>query len=196
MALYEITFLTKEESDPGIKAAIEAVGGTIENESSLGRKHLAYPIKKQTQAVYTSYDFAAPASILADLNRRLSLNTEILRYLIVTKEQERADKAVTKTVREAIAAAEKLGDTVAEDQSSKTKDQIGEEPVVDEIAEPTVPAEPVVAEITPQPEEPKPARKPRAKKATSPADTESLVEVTEEDRLKALEDKLGEILKD
>jgi small subunit ribosomal protein S6 len=202
MALYEITFLTKEESDPGVRTTLEEAGLSIQEESTLGRKRLAYPIKKETQAVYTSYVFDAAPTAITELNRKLSLNTNILRYLIVTKEIARANKEVSKTVREAIAAAEKLEDTVVETPAIVE----AETPVVEEetVVEAPVEAEtPAVEELVEAPTEEsvavaaepaKPARKPRAKKAEAPE--ENAATATEEDRLKALEDKLGEILKD
>jgi small subunit ribosomal protein S6 len=218
MALYEITFLTREESDPGVRAAIEEAGGTIEAESSMGRRRLAYPILKETQAVYTSFVFSAPTTAIAVIDRKFRLNTGIMRHLIVTKALPQADKSVTKTVREAIEAAEKLED--AADVKEEPKAPVAAAPapveeVVAEVAEPLIetvaeaaPAEALVVETetedadtldleandettkeTPVAEE-KPARKPRAKKV------EDAASATEEDRLKALEDKLGEILKD
>ncbi len=246
MSLYEITFLTKEETDPGVRPLLEEMGAAINGESTLGRRRLAYPIKKETQAVYTTYVFDIEPSQLADFNRRLGLNTNILRYLIVTKETARADKEVSKTVREAIEAAEKLEDTVSElpatppaskqvaeavetivteapmateaaaepeivtppaadaaDQDKGVTEPAplaAEQPVNDQSAsEPEteeVPAEtkdqndqaaPVEAEA--------PAKPRRAKKAEAPVEQDAAT-ATEEDRLKALEDKLGEILKD
>lgn len=216
MALYEITFLTKEESDPGVRAAIEEAGGTVEVESSMGRRRLAYPILKETQAVYTTFVFSAEKSAIAGLDRKFRLNTGIMRHLIVTKALPQADKSVNKTVREAIEAAEKLEDAPSVEESKKTEKaapavvetaveapvetpEVVEAPVEEAaeteelIADETSATDTVVAEVkeeTPEVTEEKPARKPRAKKV------EDAASATEEDRLKALEDKLGEILKD
>lgn len=196
MALYEITFLTREESDPGVRSAIEEAGGTIQAETSMGRKRLAYPINKETQAVYTTFVFDADTKSIAGIDRRLRLNSNVLRHLIVVKETPKADKEVSKTVREAIAAAEKLEDITEEPKAApKTETPAVEEtPVVEEAPATVAETEAVVeteAVETPAEEE-KPAKKTRAKKA----DVADAASVTEEDRLKALEDKLGEILKD
>lgn len=206
MALYEITYLTLEESDPGVRTAIEEAGGAIESESSMGRRRLAYPINKEMQAVYTSFVFDVAKTAIAGLDRKFRLNTNILRHLIVVKELPKADKSVSKTVREAIAAAEKLDDTITETKPTVVAPAVEEAPVVEEtpaaeeVVETTpevesteAPAEEALAtteETTKESTEAKPARKPRAKK------TEDAASATEEDRLKALEDKLGEILKD
>lgn len=180
MSLYEITFLTKEESDTGVRKTIEELGGTIEGESSLGRKRLIYPIQKETQAVYTTFIFDAPSIALTALNRKLGLNNEVLRYLVVRKEAAKSTKEVSKAIREAIAAAEKLQDTTEE---MKREEVVENQEKVTETPE-------VSIEETP---EEKPVKKTRDKKAEKKEDAAA---VTEEDRLKALEDKLGEILKD
>lgn len=212
MALYEITFLTRDETDPGVRPLLEEAGLTIQEESTLGRKRLAYPIKKETAAVYTSYVFDADKQAIAEINRKLGLNTNVLRYLIVTKDIARANKEVSKTVREAIAAAEKLEDTVAEEPTAQEAiveaetpavelESIEEAPADEEVAiEAETPAveEPVVEEIAEETvaAEEKPAKKTRAKKVAEVPVEENAATATEEDRLKALEDKLGEILKD
>ncbi len=176
MSLYEITFLTKEEADPGVRDLLTTLGGEISEESSLGRRRLVYPIKKESQAVYTTYVFSIDAKQLVELNRRLSLNTQLLRYLITVKPVERVDKEVSKTVREAIAAAEKLEDTPVEISTKLTE--------TPEIAP---------LEITDDAAVEEPGEKKRRTKKTEPADA---AEATEDDRLKALEDKLSDILKD
>lgn len=205
MALYEITFLTKEETDPGVRQAIEALGASVSDESSLGRRRLAYPIKKETQAVYTTYVFEAEAGQLPELNRRLRLNGAVLRYLIVQKPTERVDKEVTKTVREAIAAAEKLGEMPTDEPTAVVEASESDAAIaaatadvaaadVSQAVEVISQDEPVAtteAETTEEVVAPK-AKTARAKKSAM-ADA---AEATEEDRLKALEDKLGEILKD
>ncbi len=207
MALYEITFLTKEEADPGVKAAIEEAGGTIQVESTMGRRRLVYPINKETQAVYTTFVFDINEAAQAALDRKLRLNTAIIRHLIVTKRIPKANKEVSKTVREAIAAAEMLEDTVAEpvnqevvntnqEETEATKMEALDKAIADEIPAEEAPDETVVTEettpeVTETAKEEKPKRAP--KKAAKNQDAS---EATEEDRLKALEDKLSDILKD
>ncbi len=202
MALYEITFLTKEEADPGVKAAIEEAGGTIQNESSMGRRRLAYPINKETQAVYTTFVFDADSKVIAGIDRKLRLNANVMRHLIVTKRIVQPSKEVSKTVREAIEAAEKLEDTVADTSAPVVMPEPVEEVApVEEAVVAEAPAE-EVAEVAPDAapaeetaEEVKEEKPKRAAKKTVKADANA-AEATEEDRLKALEDKLSDILKD
>lgn len=185
MALYEITFLTKEEADPGVRQLIEEVNGTIGEESTLGRRRLVYQIQKETQAVYTTLVFEIEPEQLAELDRKLRQNSAILRYLLIRKVAAKQAKEVSKAVREAIAQAEKLEDTVEE----KPEVPMSEVELPVDVEEQPAPVAEPVAE--------KPARKPRVKKVEKPAEIpETAEEATEEERMKALEDKLGEILKD
>ena len=200
MALYEVTFLTKEETDPGVKAAIEEAGGTIQAESAMGRRRLAYPINKETQAVYTTFVFDADEKAITGIDRKLRLNTNIMRHLIVTKRIAQPSKEVSKTVREAIEAAEKLEDTVADVSTPVVMPEPVEEVAPAEeavVAEAPVEVEaaPEVAPTEEVKEEAKEEKPKRASKKTVKADADA-AEATEEDRLKALEDKLSDILKD
>ncbi len=190
MALYEITFLTKEETDPGVRAVLEANQASVTDESSLGRRRLAYPINKETQAVYTTYVFDCQITALPEIKRRLDLNTQILRYLLTVKRVVQPDKEMSKTVREAIEAAEKLEDTVAETPAPAAPVELPVETVETTEATPEAAEEPAETPVAPE----APVKKPRAKKLEKPVEDASTA--TEVDRLKALEDKLGEILKD
>lgn len=83
MKLYELTYIAQAEGDPGVVTAIETADGRVTSERTLGRRQLAYPIKKQTAGYYTTLRFNAPAEALAELNRTLSLNPGIIRFLLV-----------------------------------------------------------------------------------------------------------------
>lgn len=192
MALYEITFLTKEETDPGVRDLIEQAGGAITEESTLGQRRLTYPIKKQIQAVFTTYGFDIDPDSLAELNQKLRLDSAILRYLMVTKPILKADKEVSKTVREAIEAAEKLEDTLPEAMVETPTVATTLEPVEEAVAEAPATASTEPAEVpSASGRKGRATKKAEGRASAKPADA---AEATEEDRLKALEDKLGEIL--
>lgn len=207
MALYEITFLTKEETDPGVRNLLEQVGGAITDESRLGRRRLAYPINKETQAAYTTYGFDILSAKLTEIDQKLRLNNDILRYLIVAKPLLKADKQVTKTVREAIKAAEKLEDTLPEAKAETAPTEESSVSVEEAIeaalsreAETAAPVEidgkPAKRRVAKKTEKTpaQPAAEDVAGATVREAAGADAASATEEDRLKALEDKLGEIL--
>ena len=52
----------------------------------MGKKRLAYPIKKQTEAVYAVASFAGAAMKVAELEKQFKSGTDILRYLLIGKD--------------------------------------------------------------------------------------------------------------
>lgn len=85
MNTYEITFITKEDlKEPIVKKTVEALGGRILSEVKLGQKNFVYPIRKEKSGFYTSLVFEIDPLKVQDLNKKLLLEEEILRFLIVT----------------------------------------------------------------------------------------------------------------
>ncbi len=82
---YEISFMLSEEGVAlEIDGAIKAVGGEITTPSSVAMIRLAYPIKKQENAYFGFIHFKVMPEGIAKLKDALSLNTKILRFLIIT----------------------------------------------------------------------------------------------------------------
>lgn len=81
---YEVTFLTLSEDDTaGVADLIAQLGGTISHQLPPVRRKLAYPIKRETTAVYYSYEFDLDAAQTAELENKLRRNEHILRHLVV-----------------------------------------------------------------------------------------------------------------
>jgi len=94
MALYEHVFLarqdvstqqvetmTKEFSD-----IIEAGGGKIAKSEYWGVKTLNFKIKKNRKAHYALFNIDAPPAAVAEMERRMSLSTDILRFITIKVE--------------------------------------------------------------------------------------------------------------
>ncbi|MDR0788586.1 MAG: 30S ribosomal protein S6 [Bifidobacteriaceae bacterium] len=60
-------------------------GGKIENIDVMGRRKLAYPIEKKTEAVYVVATYTATSETSLEIERRLKLNDEVLRFLTIRK---------------------------------------------------------------------------------------------------------------
>lgn len=58
-------------------------GGCIFRQYNLGKKNLAYPIKKQSRGHYISLDCCGENTLVADMERALKLDEKVLRYLTV-----------------------------------------------------------------------------------------------------------------
>lgn len=62
------------------KKLIEAEGGRFLKEDVWGQRQLAYPIKKQDQAIYVFYDLEIKGEAIVKLSASFNINQDILRY--------------------------------------------------------------------------------------------------------------------
>lgn len=84
---YELTFLTKEESElKNIKDLIEFFKGKVTREEKWGEKTLAYSIKKNHTALFYNFQLEIDKKNIAELKKKLNFNDKILRYLLLVKE--------------------------------------------------------------------------------------------------------------
>ena len=92
MAKYETMLVTSanldEEASTALvnkfKSMIEA-NGTIDSVDEWGKKHLAYPINKENEGVYTVIKFTSGPDFPAELDRVYKITDGVLRTLIVAE---------------------------------------------------------------------------------------------------------------
>ena len=70
------------------KALIESSGGTITNVDDWGKKRLAYEIQKMREAFYYFIQFDAPATAPAEIESRVRIMDNVLRYLVVRNDEK------------------------------------------------------------------------------------------------------------
>lgn len=96
MKKYEVMFIVKatQESDE-IKSTAEAMKkivtdnkGKVTEFNELGEKKLAYAIKKEISGYYYVMNIEAENSAISELNRKASINENILRHLIIRLDEE------------------------------------------------------------------------------------------------------------
>ena len=68
------------------KALIERCGGTITNVDDWGKKRLAYEIQKMKEGFYYFIQFEAESSAPAEIESRIRIMDNVLRYLVVKNE--------------------------------------------------------------------------------------------------------------
>ena len=71
-----------------IKEMIAHFGGTITNVDDWGKKKLAYEIQKMTEGFYYFIQFDAEATTPAELEERLRIEENVIRYLCVRQDEE------------------------------------------------------------------------------------------------------------
>lgn len=94
MNKYELALVLHPELDDEAKNAevakvqdlITRFGGTIEKVDDWGKRRLAYEIKKVNEGFYSFTTFEAPSSTPAEMESRLRIMENVLRYLVVRKE--------------------------------------------------------------------------------------------------------------
>jgi small subunit ribosomal protein S6 len=92
--LYELTVILVSELEDH-KVATEEIaevarglGAEVEKIDFWGKKRFAYPIKKQMEGFYSMITMKAPADQIQELDRLLSLRSQILRHLVVSMDEE------------------------------------------------------------------------------------------------------------
>ena len=68
------------------KALIERFGDTITNVDDWGKKRLAYEIQKMKEGFYYFIQFEAESSAPAEIESRIRIMDNVLRYLVVKNE--------------------------------------------------------------------------------------------------------------
>jgi small subunit ribosomal protein S6 len=109
MPTYETVFITPPDlADEDERATVETMaqivgqgGGTIIASDRMGRRRLAYPIRKHEDGVYVRFLYDSGADVPKELERRFRLSDNVLRYLTVTLEEDWAQAAKEQAARDA-----------------------------------------------------------------------------------------------
>ena len=60
--------------------------GKVEKVEELGKKKLAYEVKKNTEGYYTVYYFEANPSLIAELERNYRITDEVIKFMTIKNE--------------------------------------------------------------------------------------------------------------
>ncbi|OAM84310.1 30S ribosomal protein S6 [Devosia elaeis] len=91
MALYEHIFLARqdvsqqqvEELTTALTDILAQGGGKVTKNEYWGLKGLSYRIRKNRKAHYTLLNLDAPAAAIAEMERQMRINEDILRFMTV-----------------------------------------------------------------------------------------------------------------
>jgi len=89
MALYEHVFMSRQDVTAQqvealteqLKSVLAAHGGKVGKSEYWGVKSLAFRIKKNRKAHFSLLNIDAPAAAVAEMERQLRLNEDVLRFL-------------------------------------------------------------------------------------------------------------------
>ena len=115
----------RSEALDKVQGYIARFGGTITNFDVWGKRRLAYEIQKMKEGYYYFIQFAAPAECPAQLEANVRIMEPVIRYLIVSQDEEEAKKAALRkadneakaqaAAEEAAAAAQAAAEAPAEE---------------------------------------------------------------------------------
>ncbi|MCB1520740.1 MAG: 30S ribosomal protein S6 [Hyphomicrobiaceae bacterium] len=102
MPLYEHVFLARQDiSNTQVEALtkefsdiITELGGKITKSEYWGLKTLAYKIKKNRKAHYSMLNLDAPPAAVAEMERRMSIAPDIMRFITVRVEEHETEPSV------------------------------------------------------------------------------------------------------
>jgi small subunit ribosomal protein S6 len=142
---YECMYITQanlsdEENERVHRRIVEEIekrGGSILDRERLGKKRLAYSIRKQDDGVYSLMYFQLPPGEITSLRTAYKLHPRLLRYLILRRDAEDVPKLQKHTAppqgEPEAAPAVWMGDEEApaaddEEAAGKEREELGDEP--------------------------------------------------------------------
>lgn len=93
---------TADEDIVKLNDAIEELvvkeGGKVVKTENIGRRKMAYPIKKKTEGHYVLFEIEDSGQTIAEIERRMRVNDTVIRFITVRVDEDRkkADKLRTK----------------------------------------------------------------------------------------------------
>jgi small subunit ribosomal protein S6 len=102
MALYEHVFMARQDiSQSQVETLIKEYADVItEGNGKVGKveywglKNLAYKIKKNRKAHYALMNLDAPPAAIAEMERRMGLSTDVIRFMTVRVEAHEAEPSI------------------------------------------------------------------------------------------------------
>jgi small subunit ribosomal protein S6 len=104
MAKYEMMFIARtdvpEEEIDKLNAQMESVvsgaGGKMEKVDKMGRRRLAYRVKKQREGLYILFTFEGNGDTVREFERRLKVTDTVIKYLAVRVDERKKAAAQAK----------------------------------------------------------------------------------------------------
>ncbi len=124
---YEMLFIVPNKfTDDEAKDIFKKVGqlitsleGKLTLENYWGKKKFAYPIKHENYGYYGLYEFDLERSLVSEINTKLRLDNNILRFLIVKKDVKNEEQ-----IKKDQKIKEKIEDKKNKVQEEKSKEEV------------------------------------------------------------------------
>ena len=105
---YEIMFIVRpdvEEADldkliETFSSHVSTGGGEVKSVEKMGRRRLAYTVRKFNDGFYVLLNVAAAGSLITELERRLRVQEQVIKFITVRMDEEEKRLAKVKAIRD------------------------------------------------------------------------------------------------
>ncbi len=105
---YEIMFIVRpdvEEADldklvEGFSANVTAGNGEVKTVEKMGRRRLAYTVRKFNDGFYVLLTIAAEGKLITEIERRLRVSEPVIKFITVRMDEEEKRLAKVKAIRD------------------------------------------------------------------------------------------------
>jgi small subunit ribosomal protein S6 len=105
---YEIMFIVRpdvEEADldkliEGFQKNVTDGGGEVKSVEKMGRRRLAYTVRKFNDGFYVLLSVAAAGSLITEIERRLRVSEQVIKFITVRMDEEEKRLAKIKAIRD------------------------------------------------------------------------------------------------
>jgi len=105
---YEIMFIVRpdvEEADldkliEGFSTNVTSGGGEVKTIEKMGRRRLAYTVRKFNDGFYVLLTIAAEGKLITEIERRLRVSEQVIKFITVRMDEEEKRLAKVKAIRD------------------------------------------------------------------------------------------------
>ncbi len=105
---YEVMFIVRpdvEEADldkliEGFQKNVTDGGGEVKSTEKMGRRRLAYTVRKFNDGFYVLLTIVAGGSLIAEIERRLRVSEQVIKFITVRIDEEEKRLAKVKAIRD------------------------------------------------------------------------------------------------
>ena len=105
--IYEVMFIVRPDVEDeeieklieGLSATVKNGGGTVKSVEKMGRRKLAYQVRKFNDGNYILFTIEATGPVVQELERRLRVTEQVIKFISVRMDEEEKRIAKVKALR-------------------------------------------------------------------------------------------------
>lgn len=128
---YEVMYIVRpdiEEADidkliEGFAKNVTDGGGEVKSTEKMGRRRLAYTVRKFNDGFYVLMTIAAAGSLVGEIERRLRVSEQVIKFITVRMDEEEKRLAKIKAIRDTKVKRSALPQTPAEGAAAPASEE-------------------------------------------------------------------------